>query len=148
MATSISAGESVSTPAGGESVSVNVYGFIALALVIGVILLIWASYAGGGQMATPRYERIPEDVFEGINHILMVPGDLGDMSTNHEWKQPDYDTLQNVKMAVRYPARSGNNISAIIHKGWSPMMRPAAKDGDWIEKPPTNAGPGSTYCYE
>lgn len=135
---SVKIGETVDTAAGGESVSANVYGFIALLLIVAVIFFIWASKTGGGQLNTPRYENAPEGlVSAGLTALTKVPGDLGDMATGHEWKLPDWDTLPLVKSRHRYPTQTGLNGSALIHKGWQPMMRPAEQDADWMEVPPT-----------
>jgi hypothetical protein len=136
----VSAGESVGSPVGGEAVSANVYGVIALLLIVAVLFFVWASYTGGGQLKTPRYQQTPENagiVTAGLNALVNVPGDLGDMSTGHEWKQPDWETRKNVVSRHRYPMHTGGNVSALAHKGWDPMMRPSEKDADWMEIPPT-----------
>jgi hypothetical protein len=36
----------------------------------------------------------------------------------------------------RYPNVSGGNITALIHRGWSPMRKRAPHDSKWIECPP------------
>lgn len=39
----------------------------------------------------------------------------------------------------RYPTVSGTNISTLIHHGYSPMMCPNPRDGQWMVNPPSES---------
>jgi hypothetical protein len=43
-----------------------------------------------------------------------------------------------ITLPHRYPNRSGNNITALIHHGMSPLSKRAPSDSKWIECPPSN----------
>jgi len=56
----------------------------------------------------------------------------------------EFSTAENslcpvVNLPHRYPNVSGGNITAIIHRGWSPLRMSKGMDQRWITKPPAEA---------
>lgn len=124
---------------GSESAELHFNGLLAIVIVVSVLVFIWAYIGGGGQRTAPKFaDAAPDEIYAGLNKLVGIAGDLvGDQSTGHEWRQPDYDARKNVTLPHRYPTVSGQNISTVIHHGFDSMMRPAPTDADWMVYPPT-----------
>jgi hypothetical protein len=135
-----SAGENASVGSSGESAEIHIRGALFIVAVIALMVAVWAYINGGGQKTQNRFEVLDPlfESYQGLNALVNIPGDLvGDQSTGHEWRQPDWDCKKNVLTPHRYPSVSGGNISTVIHEGWSSLMRPAPQDADWQDMPPS-----------
>lgn len=44
-----------------------------------------------------------------------------------------------VTLPIRFPHRSGHEITCLIHDGWSAMTKSAPQDADWMSMPPSEA---------
>lgn len=115
-----------------------------IVFAVGAFTILMAGYyvaiRSGYQSTSPRFEDERPDPFQGLNaQVLMTLHSGSNQCEGHEWRRHDFDPTNEslITLPVRYPARSGNNLSAIIHHGWSSVMRPAPDDGDWIERPPS-----------
>ena len=53
--------------------------------------------------------------------------------------EPEHHIGPTVTLPVRFPARSGHEISCIIHKGWSQNTLNKPQDADWMYFPPSEA---------
>lgn len=51
--------------------------------------------------------------------------------------EPQHHIASTVTLPVRFPARSGHEISCIIHKGWSQLAKSRPQDSDWMFAPPS-----------
>lgn len=57
-------------------------------------------------------------------------------STDH--LHPGGHNVPTISTPHRYPNTTGSNISALIHRGMSPLSKRAPHDSKWIECPPSN----------
>ena len=87
--------------------------------------------ATGGFGAPPR-QAVPED----------GGGTMADPHPDHPvFCQPEGHPGEVVFTRHRYPAAVGGEITAAIHRGWSPMRVPARTPGaQWIVAPPSEEG--------
>jgi hypothetical protein len=122
----------------------NYRGVLCLLGALTLLGFFVAYFNGGGKV--PRYEALPEDMYEAVNHMVLVPVTAGDQCPDHpyqggyhEYKQPPWDCAKNVITPHRYPSVSGGNISMILHRGWDSMMRPGPAAADWYDSPPPDS---------
>jgi hypothetical protein len=99
-----------------------------------------AHFESGGTVTQPQTEDKDFLVYSGMNAHVMLQGLMGDNHPRHEWRRPDYDEENGavIKMPVRYPKVSGQNINAVIHHGWDALNRPAPQDQAWFDCPPSD----------
>lgn len=80
-----------------------------------------------------------ETAFAGMDDLVVVAGSQGNQDEGYQWRRDDFDPTNEhlVTLPVRYPYVSGQNTSAVIHHGWSPMMKAApCKAAAWFDNPP------------
>jgi hypothetical protein len=117
-----------------------VYAVGFMAIVFGIFMFFYS----GGQ-PQPLFKGAPNDTFfNGINDLSMVPETLLDESIYpHPYQEHHYHEYVapvehgHVFTPHRYPAVSGGNMSAIMHHGWSAVMKPGKSNPAWIECPPS-----------
>lgn len=51
--------------------------------------------------------------------------------------EPEHHIGSTVTLPVRFPARSGHELSCIIHHGWSQLAKSRPQDSDWMYAPPS-----------
>lgn len=82
---------------------------------------------------------VRDSAFAGLDALTMVVGEQGSQGEGYEWRRHDFDPTNErcVYLPVRYPHVSGQNLSAVMHHGWSSMMKAApAKAAAWFDNPP------------
>jgi hypothetical protein len=115
-------------------------GVIAAGAAVVALMFYVALTRTQAKISTPTNDTMYDKPFTGLNALSLVEGQQGDNHHGHWWRYPDYDMDYNthaVKLPVRYPVKSGQNLTAIINRGWEPMMRPAPSDAAWMECPPS-----------
>ncbi len=88
----------------------------------------------GGDTAQPEFEPPREGgLFEGMASHVGLTMHSGEIQTfGHEWYSHDGSRF----LPCRYPRLSGQGITAVIHRGWSALSKPAVADNDWLQRPP------------
>jgi hypothetical protein len=94
----------------------------------------WLTKAQGGT-EQPRYQPdANKNVYEGFSDFPYggeyLQGGQGD-----HFVPPSHHMGSTVLLPVRYPARSGHEISCIIHKGWDQLAKARPQDSDWMYSP-------------
>jgi hypothetical protein len=109
-------------------------------LAIAALLFFIAASRSNAHPPIPENDTAYERPFAGLNSFALVAGGETDNMPGYEWRWPfnemsRYNTNLTA-LPCRYPRVSGQNLTAIIHKGWDPMMLPAKRDAAWTERPP------------
>jgi hypothetical protein len=101
----------------------------ALAVIAATVA--WPMFAGGGSgFAQPQAQPVPDT---DLNRIMdyQLDGHPGVACQPHQ-HHSGYTYTRH-----RYPRTVGGEITALIHKGYSPMRVPNVTDVQWIIAPPS-----------
>ena len=114
-----------------------------IVFAVGAFTIATAAYfvavQSGHEAKSPKFEGERSDPFQGLNsQILLTMHSGSNQCEGHEWRRHDFDPTNEscVFLPVRYPKLSGSTVSSVVHHGWSALNKPAASDGDWVERPP------------
>lgn len=88
-----------------------------------------------GVSGQPRYQPdANKNVYEGWSDFPYGDEYLKGGQGDH-FVPPSHHLNAVTLLPVRYPARSGHEISCIIHKGWTQLAVQRPQDSDWINAP-------------
>lgn len=111
------------------------------AVLFGLVAVFGLFYLFGRNLSKeqPRFQTDWNDQEVANSHYdwHRLQGGTGD-----HFLEPEYHLGQTVTLPVRFPARSGHEISCIIHKGWSQVNKTKPQDADWMWAPPSEGDIG------
>ena len=105
-------------------------GLVLLAVAYGSYLVVTRLRPNGDLTAPPK-QPVPEDDLFAGNAGLWSPDGHGVLC------HPDQHHAGYTYTRHRYPATHGNEITALIHHGFSTMRVPNVNDVQWIISPPS-----------
>lgn len=74
---------------------------------------------------------------QDINNGMTIYDDYMGGPASDYFLAPARHIGSTVNLPVRYPHRTGHELSCIIHEGWSAMSKSAPQDADWMTRPPS-----------
>jgi hypothetical protein len=110
---------------------------------LGAIVFVYAAVNADGAQnpAVPAVQGESQVMGLGVEAGLKFGTDTPlDMRPEvHQWHpgyDPDPSATPVVSSRHRYPAVPGGNVSTVMHKGWSSLVKDAPSGNDWRLNPP------------
>lgn len=136
LSTGATSGAGVFAHAGGASGEAKLtatHKLIITLVIAAVIILIYLYIQSGQHNSDQPRSQWDMNALAGVMYEKDLSyGGSGDHMLSAE--EQDYPT---VYLPLRYPGRTGHNVSTVIHHGFNAMMRPAPQDEDWMCNPPS-----------
>lgn len=128
MPVTASANAGFSSKGGSESIKLGVPHFIGAAIVL-VLAYLFLRNSGTD---TPARQDTEVKVIGMHDYSGMEQGGMGD-----HFLLPEHHVGSTVTLPVRFPARSGHEISCLIDQGFSGIYASNPRDAAWMDAPPS-----------
>ena len=103
---------------------------------IGVAILALGGVVYFGKRLLPVGATQPMSEPRGVD-IAGMYSDIFPENFGEHFVHPYKYSGPTIVLPVKYPTRSGHNISTLIDHGMSPLYRPRPTNLDWINQPPS-----------
>lgn len=129
----VGAGESGSVGSRGAKGEVDVSWTLWFFVAAGGLILLYLLFRNQSH-DQPRQETQKRNVFGMVDFGVLEGGQGDHFLAPEDHHHNGYDV---VTLPIRYPARSGINITTLINQGFTALRKSAPQDADWMNAPPS-----------